>query len=136
MTEKQFWWATVHGNDVPEVVEVNFKDGKPHRVYLSGTDVDIEPYELDECVRLIERVLPAGRAAAAVQELERTLVEPGSDNPFGPIHNTIAMLREATLTSANSQDGPAKGDFVHPHWTELFDGPEAYLACRAAQGAA
>lgn len=30
----------------------------------------------------------------------------------------------------------AKADFAHPHWTELFDGPEAYLAWREAQNAA
>ena len=69
MTENQFWWATVHGHDRPEVVEVSFEDGKPNRVYLCGSDVDIESYEIDGCVSLIERVLPAGRAEAAVDRL-------------------------------------------------------------------
>lgn len=71
MTEDQFWWASVHGHDNPEIVEVTFEDGNPRRVDLIGTDNYICPTDFEHCqVRLIERVLPAGRAAVAVEKLE------------------------------------------------------------------
>lgn len=65
MTEDQFWWATVHGHDSPEIVEVTFEHGKPRRIDRIGTDIYICAPDFEQChVRLIERVLPAGRAAA------------------------------------------------------------------------
>ena len=71
MNEIQFWWATVHGHDRPEVVRVFLKDGTPRVVSLVGTEADIWASEFIALkVRLIERVLPAGRAAAAVEKLQ------------------------------------------------------------------
>ncbi|MCJ2075399.1 hypothetical protein MKK68_06960 [Methylobacterium sp. E-016] len=90
MNTNKFWWATVHDHDRPEVVEVTFENGKPHRVYLSGTDVDIEPYELDACVRLIEQVLPPGRAAAAVEKLEEIA---GEKWPWIVVEEISAILQ-------------------------------------------
>ncbi|WP_342153314.1 hypothetical protein [Methylorubrum sp. SB2] len=72
MTENQyqFWWASLHGRDRPDVVEVTFEDGKPAYVCEAGAP-SIAADDFDRCqVRLIERVLPAGRAAAAVEKLE------------------------------------------------------------------
>ncbi|MEH3146424.1 MAG: hypothetical protein PGN34_13990 [Methylobacterium frigidaeris] len=64
----EFWWANLHNHDHVEVDEVRFEDGKPHWVYVTGTDVGISADKFERCqVRLIERVLPAGRAAAAVE---------------------------------------------------------------------
>ena len=64
MTERQFWWASFDGRE-PQVVEVAESHGIRF-VFATGTDVDLN----EDKVRLIERVLPAGRAAAVVDKLE------------------------------------------------------------------
>ncbi|GJD74521.1 hypothetical protein MKK50_15790 [Methylobacterium sp. J-043] len=64
MTECGFWWASVERRE-PQVVEVSESHGIKF-VFATGNDVDLS--EAD--VRLIERVLPAGRAAAAVDRLD------------------------------------------------------------------
>lgn len=105
MTEDQYWWASVHGHDNPEIVEVTFENGKPRRVDLIGTDNYILAPDFEWCkVRLIERVLPAGRAAAAVEKLtepqdafgahvtEGTLGRIG-DREIGPGHVVLSEAR-------------------------------------------
>lgn len=98
MKPNEFWWATVHGPHRPEVVEVTFEDGKPHRVYRAGTEIDIEPYELNACVRLIERVLPAGRAASAVEKLEDAWNDQDAPGTANIIAEAIELL-QGGLTS-------------------------------------
>ncbi|KTS39512.1 hypothetical protein NS228_04980 [Methylobacterium indicum] len=88
----EFWWANLHNHDHVEVVEVQFEDGKPHWVYVTGTDVGIAAYEFDRCeVRLIERVLPAGRAAAAVKRLEEIA---GEKWPWRVVEEVSAILQD------------------------------------------
>ena len=91
MTEDQFWWASVHGHDNPEIVEVTFEDGNPRRVDLIGTDNYICPTDFEHCqVRLIERVLPVGRAAAAVKRLEEIA---GEKWPWRVVEEISAILQ-------------------------------------------
>lgn len=66
MTETQFWWANVDGYDDNEVVEVRFEHGKPLSLCFAGSEIGIAADNFDQHgVRLIERVLPAGRVTAA-----------------------------------------------------------------------
>lgn len=55
-----FWWASIEGRE-PEVVHVSAISFDHKVAYATGSDCDIE---LDD-VRLIEPVLPPGRATAA-----------------------------------------------------------------------
>lgn len=72
----QFWWANLHGHDRDEVVEVTFEGRKPVLAHITGTDIGIAAHEFDRNqVRLIERVLPAGRAKAAVVKLKGLIYE-------------------------------------------------------------
>ena len=74
MTERtEFWWitSTVWGLHDPTLARVTFDGAHASRVHAFGTD---EFYHRRD-VRLIERVLPAGRATAAA--LHAALVASG-----------------------------------------------------------
>lgn len=100
MIDNQFWWADVHG-DRREVVRVSFEDGKPNRVFVAGSDCDIEAYEIDRCVRLIERVLPAGCAADVLRDdLSELMALAGMDDfarpqsPHQVFQEALGKIRE------------------------------------------
>lgn len=94
MTEDQYWWASVHGHDNPEIVEVTFENGKPRRVDLIGTDNYILAPDFEWCkVRLIERVLPAGRAAAAVEKAQEAFDTGCAEDIWGVVSEAIAILQ-------------------------------------------
>ena len=70
-SSRQTWWVAVKQPDgteaEPEVAQVWFKDAdQVEEVLRLGDERGLWPDQ----VRLIERVLPAGRAAAAVEKLE------------------------------------------------------------------
>lgn len=44
-------------------------------------------------------------------------------------------MGKLTLVEQVIQPGRALSDFIHPHWTDLFNGPEAYMAWREGQHA-
>ncbi len=70
MSSRQTWWVAVKQADgteaEPEVAQVWFNGTGVEEVLLLGNDCGLHA----DAVRLIERVLPAGRAAAAVEKLE------------------------------------------------------------------
>ncbi|MCJ2084196.1 hypothetical protein [Methylobacterium sp. J-090] len=65
---EEFWWITsaVWGHPTPTPAQVSFSDDVASRVFAFGAD---KIYRAEDCV-LIEQVLPAGRAAAAVEKLQ------------------------------------------------------------------
>ncbi|KQP90791.1 hypothetical protein [Methylobacterium sp. Leaf117] len=42
-------------------------------------------------------------------------------------------MGKLTLVEQVIPPGRVLSDFIHPHWTDLFNGPEAYMAWREAQ---
>lgn len=94
MTENQFWWADLHGHDRDEVVEVTIEGRKPVLVHITGTDIGIAAHDFDRNqVRLIERVLPAGRAKAAVEKLQEAFDTRCGEDIWGVVQEAIAILQ-------------------------------------------
>lgn len=82
MIENQFWWARIEGYDDDEVVEVRVEHGKPLSICFAGSEIGIAADNFEQHgVRLLERVLPAGRAIAEEREACAALVEPKGPCP-------------------------------------------------------
>ncbi|GEP08907.1 hypothetical protein [Methylobacterium gnaphalii] len=69
------------------------EDGKPAYVCEAGAP-SIAADDFDRCeVRLIERVLPAGRATAAVEKLREAANTRCGDDMWSLICETIALIK-------------------------------------------
>ncbi|WP_267358517.1 MULTISPECIES: hypothetical protein [unclassified Methylobacterium] len=69
---------------------------------------------------------------AAYDEIRKLLKSAGYQHAFG--EDGLIDMTGIGVTRCDAGE-PFNGDFVHSHWTDLFDGPEAYLAWRDGQRA-
>ncbi|GJD43198.1 hypothetical protein AFCDBAGC_1045 [Methylobacterium cerastii] len=88
---REFWWITSerwgHPNQTP--AEIIFRDDVASQVFAVGAD---EIYRAEDCV-LIERVLPAGHAAAAVEKLQAASFNTGCPRTGYVIDEAIELLQ-------------------------------------------
>ncbi|MCJ2084198.1 hypothetical protein [Methylobacterium sp. J-090] len=71
-------------------------------------------------------------SAPAYDEIRKLLEAAGYQHAF----DAEGMIDMTGIGLTRGEAGaPGKGDFVHPHWTDLFDGAEAYLTWREGQHA-
>jgi hypothetical protein len=93
--QAEFWWVRVrYENGDPgdlQLAEVEFEGDAPRQASLMGTCASLTPEDMGD-LSLIERVLPAGRAAAAVSKLSEAWSDTGSPGTANDIAAAIDML--------------------------------------------
>ena len=95
---REFWWIAQRLRDgsegEPEIAEIHEMSADYKVAYITGLEVEIDLSD----VRLIERVLPAGRAAAAVEKLESIVSSSWHvDQATGDAMKVIDILQGAEI---------------------------------------